>query len=108
MAQTMRNFGETIFKFLTCLSLVASIGSFVLAALPLVESGSVEVTGDTGYDRRNGTQSPDPSTRKNPSTPVPATYNQWMEWRTKLIGACLWVIALCAGALTLIRLGRPG
>jgi hypothetical protein len=102
----MQRIGNAISKLLTYLSLLASIGSFVIAALPLVppdhtyqmateqvleRSANKDVrTGNEGVEQRNSKQDV-----------------FWAERRDRMIKSCLLIIVSCTLGLVIIRLTKP-
>jgi hypothetical protein len=101
--------GRALFRLLTWLSLLASVGSFVIVALPVVNN----------FQPKNGSQEYSPQLHHEEQRLMAPQNNEtnehdfeeridmpWAEWRAQMIRAGLWVIAFCATGLAIIRLIR--
>lgn len=103
----LRDTGQVLFKFITCLSLLASIGSFVIAALPVLPHMAL-IQQEQPW---TATQSPESRMAAPPlsSQPVnPRPFSEWSQTERNefVIRYGLWFVAFCAGALATIRLIR--
>ena len=91
------------------MSLVATVGSFVISALPVIDdfqpqNGPEEYTPQIQHEEQR-LMAP-PGNEINQSSVGVRRDNAWPEWRAQMIRTSLWVIAFCATGLAIIRFIR--
>jgi hypothetical protein len=103
----MRRIGEVIFKWLTCLSLLASIGSFIISALPVINDVSSTSQNQASIKHLRQIDSSAARGVSRPATRSGLRDDLSETERAELkVRSVLWFVAFCAGALALIRLIR--
>jgi hypothetical protein len=103
----LRRAGQALFKFITCLSLLASIGSFVIAALPVLPlAPSMQQNQQSTARRSLENHAPAPPVSAQPARPHPVSEWSGAGRNELVIRYCLSFVAICAGALAIIRLIR--
>jgi hypothetical protein len=102
----MQRIGNAISKLLTYISLLASIGSFVIAALPLVPP---DHTNQTTIHRRleESAESGLRAGKRAVEQQASNLHARWAERRERIIKSCLLIIVSSALGLAVIRLTKP-
>ena len=103
----MQDTGQALFKVITCLSLLASIGSFVIAALPVLPHiASVQEHQQLTAPHSPESRAPIPPLSLQPARP--RSFSEWSQAEKNefVVRYGLWLVAFCAGALAVVRFIR--